>query len=330
MDLSFIKKENFIQQHTETGFNELALQVFHFQAEANPVYRDYLQYAGKKPQEIRTVSEIPFLPVEFFKSHKVISSKEKADLMFSSSSTTGMQPSKHYVVDPGWYESSFMSGFKLFYGNPEEMCVLALLPSYLEREGSSLIYMMNHLIRESKHPFSGFYLHNTDELIEKLRELEEKKQKTLLMGVSFALLDLAEQYQLQLQHTIVMETGGMKGQRKEITRGALHGFLCKRLGVSEIHSEYGMTELLSQAYSGGHGRYRTPPWMRILIRDLYDPFSLVEKNRTGGVNIIDLANVWSCAFIETKDLGLLHQDGSFEISGRFDHSDTRGCNLLVV
>ena len=330
MNAAFIKKDNFLKQHTETGFNELALQVFHFQAEANPVYRDYLQYAGKMHHNIKSVTEIPFLPVEFFKSHKVISSEAKTDLVFSSSRTTGMQPSRHYVIDPGWYDSSFINGFKLFYGNPEEMCILALLPSYLEREGSSLIYMMDHLIRESKHPYSGFYLHNTDELVEKLKELEVNKQKTLLLGVSFALLDLAEKHKLHLRHTIVMETGGMKGRRKEITREALHGFLCERLGVPEIHSEYGMTELLSQAYSDGHGRYRTPPWMRVLIRDLYDPFSLVENNRTGGVNVIDLANVWSCSFIETKDLGCMYQDGSFEISGRFDHSDTRGCNLMMV
>ncbi|MFA8435936.1 MAG: acyl transferase [Marinifilaceae bacterium] len=314
---------------TEQEFEQKALDVFRYQAENNKVYKEYLQLLHTNISEVKTVKQIPFLPIEFFKSRTVVSSEMEAKAIFTSSGTTGKFTSRHYVPDLSIYEDSFKKGFELYYGPIQDYCVLALLPSYLEREGSSLIYMMEHLIKDSGHPKSGFYLHNHEELVATLKELKQTNQKVLLLGVSFALLDLAENYQLNLEDVIVMETGGMKGRRKEITREELHAFLCERLGTKQIHSEYGMTELLSQAYSKGNSLFQTPPWMKILIRDTYDPFSYEKQGRTGGVNVIDLANIHSCAFIETKDLGRIHPDGSFEILGRFDHSDIRGCNLLV-
>jgi phenylacetate-coenzyme A ligase PaaK-like adenylate-forming protein len=314
---------------TEQEFEQKALDVFRYQAENNKVYKEYLQLLHTNISDVKTVEQIPFLPIEFFKSRTVVSSEMEAKAIFTSSGTTGKFTSRHYVPDLSIYENSFKKGFELYYGPIQDYCVLALLPSYLEREGSSLIYMMEHLIKDSGHSKSGFYLHNHEELVATLKELKQTNQKVLLLGVSFALLDLAEEYQLNLEDVIVMETGGMKGRRKEITREELHAFLCERLGTKQIHSEYGMTELLSQAYSKGNSLFQTPPWMKILIRDTYDPFSYEKQGRTGGVNVIDLANIHSCAFIETKDLGRIHPDGSFEILGRFDHSDIRGCNLLV-
>ena len=313
----------------EAEFEQVALEVFHYQAENNLVYREYLQHLKKGVKQINSIKEIPFLPIEFFKSRKVVSTNDPAKEIFTSSGTTGNLTSRHFVPDISIYEESFKKGFEGFYGPITDYCILALLPTYLEREGSSLIYMMEYLIQDSKHPKSGFYLHNHKELIECIAELKKSKQKILLLGVSFALLDLAEKYTLDLSDVIIMETGGMKGRRKEITREELHAFLCSQLGVNEIHSEYGMTELLSQAYSKGQSLFRTPNWMKIMIRDAYDPFSYEKTGRTGGVNVIDLANVHSCSFIETQDLGKIHKDGSFEILGRFDHSDIRGCNLLV-
>ena len=313
----------------EEEFEKVALEIFRYQAENNAVYREYLQHLKKDVNQVKRIADIPFLPIEFFKSRKVASGNAPAMETFTSSGTTGNLTSRHFVPDVSIYEKSFTKGFEDFYGSITDYCVLALLPSYLEREGSSLIYMMEHLIRDSKHPKSGFYLHNHEELIETIADLKQRKQKILLLGVSFALLDLAENYELDFSGVIIMETGGMKGRRKEITREELHKFLCRKLGVSEIHSEYGMTELLSQAYSKGRSLFHTPNWMKILIRDAYDPFSYEKTGRTGGVNVIDLANVHSCSFIETQDLGKIHEDGSFEILGRFDHSDIRGCNLLV-
>ncbi|NOU60846.1 acyl transferase [Marinifilum caeruleilacunae] len=313
----------------EEEFERVALEIFRYQAENNAVYREYLQHLKKDVNQVKQIIDIPFLPIEFFKSRKVVSGNDPAVETFTSSGTTGILTSRHFVPDVSIYEKSFTKGFEDFYGSITDYCVLALLPSYLEREGSSLIYMMEHLIRDSKHPKSGFYLHNHEELIETIADLKQRKQKILLLGVSFALLDLAENYELDFSDVIIMETGGMKGRRKEITREELHKFLCTKLGVSEIHSEYGMTELLSQAYSKGRSLFHTPNWMKILIRDTYDPFSYEKTGRTGGVNVIDLANVHSCSFIETQDLGKIHTDGSFEILGRFDHSDIRGCNLLV-
>ena len=310
-------------------FEKLALQVFQYQATKNRVYKEYLEHLKCDLSSIKTLTQIPFLPIEFFKSRKVVSTKQEAQAIFTSSGTTGHLTSRHFVPDLKLYEASFTKGFEQYYGSVDDYCILALLPSYLEREGSSLIYMMEKLIKDSKHDKSGFYLHNHEELIACIKELKKTNQKILLLGVSFALLDLAEQHQLDLDGVIVMETGGMKGRRKEITREELHAFLTKRFGVEKIHSEYGMTELLSQAYSKGDSLFFTPSWMKILIRDTYDPFSYEKQGRSGGVNVIDLANIHSCSFIQTQDLGRIHADGSFEILGRFDHSDIRGCNLLV-
>lgn len=313
----------------EAEFEQTTLEIFRYQAENNAIYREYLQYLKKDLNQVNSLFDIPFLPIEFFKSRKIVSSNQPAKEIFTSSGTTGDKTSRHFVPDISIYEKSFKKGFEDFYGPIEDYCVLALLPSYLERKGSSLIYMMDHLIKDSKHPKSGFYLHNHEELIETIADLKKSNQKILLLGVSFALLDLAEKFTLDFSDVIVMETGGMKGRRKEITREELHRFLCSKLGVTEIHSEYGMTELLSQAYSNGNSLFRTPSWMKILIRDAYDPFSYEQVGKTGGVNVIDLANVHSCSFIETQDLGKIHENGSFEILGRFDNSDIRGCNLLV-
>jgi len=322
-------KHKIFNIHSEEEFRELALEVFYFQAEHNPVYKKYIELLGASINEVNSIEQVPFLPIEFFKSHKVTSSDEKAKAVFTSSGTTGNLTSRHYVPDLKIYEDSFTKGFEAFYGPVQDYCILALLPSYLEREGSSLIYMMEKLIKDSEHPKSGFYLNNHEELIANLEELKVENQKVLLLGVSFALLELAENYQLDLGDVVVMETGGMKGRRKEMTREELHGIFTSRLGVDKIHSEYGMTELLSQGYSKGDSLFKTPAWMKILIRDAYDPFSYEKDGRSGGVNVIDLANLYSCAFIETQDLGRIHADGSFEILGRFDNSDIRGCNLLV-
>jgi len=313
----------------ETEFEKTALAIFKHQVSNNLVYKEYINYLGTDTSKITSINQIPFLPIEFFKSHKVTSSKKQTQAIFTSSGTTGNLTSRHYVPDLNIYEASFTKGFEQYYGAVSDYCILALLPSYLEREGSSLIYMMEKLIKDSKHTKSGFYLHNHEELIAAIADLKKQNQKILLLGVSFALLDLAEQHQLDLDGVIVMETGGMKGRRKEITREELHAFLTKRLGVEKIHSEYGMTELLSQAYSKGDSLFFTPSWMKIMIRDTYDPFSYEKQGRSGGVNVIDLANIHSCSFIQTQDLGRIHADGSFEILGRFDHSDIRGCNLLV-
>ncbi len=310
-------------------FEQLALQVFQYQATNNRVYQEYLEHLKFDISTVKSLTQIPFLPIDFFKSHKVVSTDKEAQAIFTSSGTTGNLTSRHYVPDLKIYEASFTKGFEQYYGAVSDYCILALLPSYLEREGSSLIYMMEKLIKDSKHEKSGFYLHNHEELIAAITDLKKQNQKILLLGVSFALLDLAEKFQLDLDGVIVMETGGMKGRRKEITREELHAFLTQRLGVEKIHSEYGMTELLSQAYSKGDSLFFTPSWMKIMIRDTYDPFSYEKQGRSGGVNVIDLANIHSCSFIETQDLGRIHADGSFEILGRFDHSDIRGCNLLV-
>lgn len=322
-------EEEIFNISSKSEFEQIAHRIFLYQAENNLVYKEYIKHLGINKPDITSLDKIPFLPIEFFKSKKVVSTDKEAQAIFTSSGTTGNLTSRHFVPDLKLYEASFTKGFEQYYGAVSDYCILALLPSYLEREGSSLIYMMEKLIKDSKHDKSGFYLHNHEELIACIKELKKTNQKILLLGVSFALLDLAEKYQLDLDGVIVMETGGMKGRRKEITREELHAFLTQKLGVQKIHSEYGMTELLSQAYSKGDSLFFTPSWMKILIRDTYDPFTYEMKGRTGGVNVIDLANVHSCSFIETQDLGKIHPDGSFEILGRFDNSDIRGCNLLV-
>lgn len=314
----------------QAEFDLLAMKIFRFQFENNPVYQTYCQHLGKSPSNVSRIEEIPFLPIEFFKSHKVVSSNRNPQTIFESSGTTGSVTSKHYVHDISLYQQSYNKSFTTFYGQIESYCILALLPSYLEREGSSLLYMVNDFVTKSQHPSSGFYLYDLKALQETLLQLEKEKTKTLLIGVSFALLDLAEQFPMQLKHTIVMETGGMKGRRKELIREELHDLLKTGFGASKIHSEYGMTELLSQAYSMGDGIFRTPNWMKIQTRDTEDPFSAQSHGKTGGVNIIDLANVNSCSFIATQDLGKTHADESFEILGRFDQSDIRGCNLMAL
>ncbi|MVN89551.1 long-chain-fatty-acid--protein ligase [Mucilaginibacter aquatilis] len=310
-------------------FEHAALEIFRYQAHHNAVYKEFINGLQVKAEEVTNVKQIPFLPVEFFKNHNVVSTSAQPQITFSSSGTTGMITSRHYVSDVSWYEESFRRAFKLFYGGISNYCVLALLPAYLEREGSSLVYMADDFIKLSDHPQSGFYLYNHAELHNQLLELKKAGTPTLLIGVTFALLDFAEQHAINFPNLVVMETGGMKGRRKEMIRQELHDILCKGFGVNAIHSEYGMTELLSQAYSKGDGIFNCPPWMRIITRDTNDPLSIVENGKTGGVNIIDLANINSCSFIATQDLGKVYNDGSFEILGRFDSSDIRGCNLLV-
>ena len=310
-------------------FEKKALEIFRFQANKNLVYREYLSHLKVSIDAVQSLSEIPFLPIQFFKSHKVISSRDAEQQIFLSSGTTGSVQSKHYVSDVSLYERSYLQGFDHFYGDIEEMVVLALLPSYLEREGSSLVYMVDDLISKSKQPESGFYLNNLDELKKVLLKLDALGKKVLLIGVSFALLDLVEKHQFSLKNTFVMETGGMKGKRKEMIREELHEVLKNGFGVDAIHSEYGMTELLSQAYSRGHGVFQCPPWMKILIRDTEDPLSLLSNGKAGGMNVIDLANKNSCSFIATQDLGKVLNQTSFSILGRFDNSDIRGCNLLI-
>jgi len=325
-----ISKDAIFNIKNNAEFEALALDVFRFQFENNRVYRSFCDLLYKHPSDVKNITEIPFLPIQFFKTREVLSSQNTVEKTFTSSGTTGSITSKHFVTDLSIYEESYLKGFEHFYGNIEDYVVLALLPSYLEREGSSLIYMVDDLIQKSKHPESGFYLNNLEDLSKTLNKLEANGQKTLLIGVSFALLDLVEQFQFNLKHTIVMETGGMKGRRKEIIRQELHDKLKKGFGINQIHSEYGMTELLSQAYSKGNGIFECPPWMKIITRDTEDALTLLPQNKTGGINIIDLANINSCSFIATQDLGKSSENGRFEIIGRFDNSDIRGCNLMAL
>jgi phenylacetate-coenzyme A ligase PaaK-like adenylate-forming protein len=295
--------------------------------ENNPIYGPYaaLILKGVAPTSI---NEIPFLPIDFFKQEQIICQGQGIKEVFLSSGTTGQQ-SKHLVSDTSVYEQSYLKTFKQFYGNIEDYCVLALLPSYQEREGSSLIYMVDDLIAKSKHPKSGFYLNNLTELSIAIKELESKGQKTILFGVTYALLDLAAEFPQHLKHTIIMETGGMKGKRKELLKEEIHQLLEEAFLTSNIHSEYGMTELLSQGYSKGKNIFNTPPWMKILIRDVNDPLTVIGNNKTGGINVIDFANIYSCPFIATQDLGRTFDDGTFSVLGRFSNADIRGCNLLI-
>lgn len=325
-----IHKKDIFNINSEIEFNEIALKIFKHQFENNKVYRSFCDLLYKHPSAVNKIEDIPFLPIQFFKSHKVISSSEEIQVTFTSSGTTGQQTSKHLVTDLSIYQESFTKSFEHFYGKNEDYVVLALLPSYLEREGSSLIYMVDSMIKSSKSSESGFYLSNLAVLKKTLQSLESQKQKTLLIGVSFALLDFVEHYNMQLSGTVVMETGGMKGRRKELIRSELHNKLKAGFGVDNIHSEYGMTELLSQAYSKGDGIFETPPWMKVLTRDPEDALSIQKQGKTGGINIIDLANLNSCSFIATQDLGKVYANGGFEVLGRFDESDIRGCNLMVI
>lgn len=315
---------------TPAHFENCALALFNYQFESNPVYRSFCDLLYIHPSEVKRIEQIPFLPIEFFKTHAVHTQKEDPSLFFTSSGTTQTTLSKHYIADIKEYIQCFTGGFDHAYGDIKQYALLALLPSYLERRDSSLIYMVDHLITASANDHSGFYLDNYFALSEKIKLLERKGQKTILMGVSFALLDLLEKYSFNLSHTLIMETGGMKGRRKEMVREELHTILKKGFGVSQVHSEYGMTELYSQAYSRGNGLFTPPPWMKVLVRDPADPFTLFPPNKTGGLSIIDLANKNSCPFIATQDLGKLATDGTFTVTGRFDHADIRGCNLLAL
>jgi phenylacetate-coenzyme A ligase PaaK-like adenylate-forming protein len=315
---------------SQKQFEKIALKVFRYQYENNLVYHEFCDFLNTDVQKVKSLTQIPFLPIQFFKSHNVVSNINDIQETFTSSGTTGIITSKHLITDVSLYEESYRNAFSEFYGDIENYAVLALLPSYLERQGSSLIYMVKDLITLTNNANSGFYLHNYDELISKLIELDSSGQNVILIGVTYALLDLIEKQNFQLKNTIIMETGGMKGKRKEMIREELHEILCKGFGVSSIHSEYGMTELLSQAYSLGNGIFECPNWMNILIRDTEDALSFVATGKTGGINVIDLANINSCSFIATQDLGKKYPNNSFEVLGRFDNSDIRGCNLMVL
>lgn len=315
---------------SEDDFQAIALEVFRYQAQENEVYKDFLHFLNVDYTTIQHTDDIPFLPIQFFKKHELISGNRPVEKTFTSSGTTGMTTSKHFVTDLALYHYSLEKCFEQFYGPLSDYTIFALLPSYLERNGSSLIDMVEYWIEKSGSAQSGFYLYNHDELYENLIAHEKTGKKAILIGVSFALLDFVENYKMNLQHTIVMETGGMKGRKKEITREELHTILKKGFGTNEIHSEYGMTELLSQGYSRGDLTFKSPNWMRILIRETEDPFRYVEEGKTGGVNVIDLANYNSISFIGTDDLGKKISANQFEILGRFDNSDVRGCNLMLV
>lgn len=305
-----------------------ALEIFRFQYAQNPLYRDFADGLRVRPDAVTRIEEIPFLPVGFFKTHSVRTGEFVPEIVFESSGTTGAVTSRHLVRDVGIYRRSFLTGFRHFYGPVEDWCIIGLLPAYLERPNSSLVFMVNELVRASGHPDSGFYLYDHEALASVLRRLEAAGRKTLLIGVTFALVDFAERYAMSLRHTIVMETGGMKGRRREITREELHVYLRQRLGVKVVHAEYGMTELLSQAYSVGDAVFRCPAWMKVFVRGEDDPLE-VRAHGEGLINVIDLANIWSCSFVATDDIGVLGKDGGFVVAGRVDHSDIRGCSLLT-
>ena len=314
----------------EADFLDVALSVFRYQYENCAIYRRYVDMLRCDVTSVKRLEQIPFLPIEFFKTHQVIADGYTPQLQFSSSGTTGQQTSNHYVADKTLYEESFLRCFEQFVGKVEDFVILGLLPSYLERTNSSLVYMVNELIRRTKHSDSGFYLYNLETFAQKLQELSDTEQKTIVFGVGFALLDVVEKHQFSLKNALIFETGGMKGRKKEITRDELHHTLAAGFGVDNIYSEYGMTELLSQAYSMNGESFRCPPWMKILLRDMQDPLSIMLSiNKKGGINVIDLANLYSCSFIATQDVGKHREDGSFEVIGRFDYADVRGCNMLV-
>lgn len=314
-------------------FDNWALDVFRYQFSNNPVYQSFCISLNTTYKTVLSVKEIPFLPIGLFKSHEVIVNEREAEAVFDSSGTSTDLASRHYVADLSIYEKSFVHGFENCYGKLEDYCILALLPSYVERKDSSLVYMVDSMIQKGKHPDSGFYLNNIREMFDKLIQLDRKREQVLLLGVSFALLDFSQQSYFNdfqgIDNLIIMETGGMKGRKKEMVREELHGILSERFNSPCIHSEYGMTELLSQAYSKGHGKFTCPPWMQVSIRDINDPFSNVGNDQAGGINIIDLANVYSCSFIATDDLGRCCEDGTFEVLGRLDQSDIRGCSQMV-
>ena len=321
---------DFIQIRDQNVFETSALDLFKYQYSHNLVYQEYCDLIRCTPSNVSQLEHIPFLPISFFKTHRVSTTSKTPEKIFRSSTTTGQTPSQHYIFSLADYCKSFREGFRHFYGPITDYTILAVLPSYLERDDASLVFMANDLIRQSQQSLSGFYLNEWERLAETLLTLESNKQKTLLLGVSFALLSLVEKKQFVLNHTLVMETGGMKGRRKEMVRSELHELLGEGFGVENIHSEYGMTELLSQAYSKKNGRFKCPPWMRVYGRAIDDPLQKVNFGTIGALNIIDLANRFSCAFIATEDIGRCHSDGSFEVLGRLDQAEIRGCNLLAL
>ncbi|HNR72709.1 MAG: acyl-CoA synthetase [Bacteroidetes bacterium OLB12] len=312
----------------DSNFEDIAIRLFRFQAENNPVYKQYLQNLKVKPDQIEHLTQVPFLPISFFKTQTIRTGQWIPETEFKSSGTTGSQTSRHSVANLAFYQQHAVKTFEQFYGSLKQYHILALLPAYLERAGSSLIAMIDQFIRASESDHSGYYLYNHEALLQKINALNLGPRKILLWGVSFALLDLAENFEIDLSRALVMETGGMKGRRQEITRQELHAFLNQKFNTKVIHSEYGMTELMSQAYSQGFGYYRCPPWMKVIIREINDPFTYLS-GKVGGINVVDLANFSTCAFIETQDLGKLIEKEQFEILGRIDNSDVRGCNLLV-
>ncbi len=326
--------ENRVFTVNQQNFSAVALETFQFQYQNNHVYRQYCNALRIAPETIDSIEKIPYLPISFFKSHTIVSGEFEPEAIFESSGTTQTINSKHLIKDVDLYRESFTKTFQQFYCDVKDWCILALLPSYVERGNSSLVLMADQLIKDSGHPLSGFYLKNTDQLFSTLSGLENEGQKTLLIGVTFALLDFAEQFTMPLNHTTIIETGGMKGRRKEITRQEVHAILRKAFAVKSIHSEYGMTELLSQAYSSGDGIFYCPPWMKILIREEDDPFAIhpaqPSKTISGAINVIDLANIYSCSFIACEDAGKLYVNGSFEVLGRLDNTDIRGCSLLAL
>ena len=322
-----IEKEIF-NINSDAGFSEMAIKVFHFQYHNNSVYQNWVNQMNINPEKVNSTEKIPFLPIGFFKNNRVISGNKNNSTVFTSSSTTSQTPSKHYVNKIEMYEESFTGTFEMFYGACSQYCIIALLPGYVQRGDSSLIYMVKKLIEKSENNESRIYDGIKDELISQIESLKKGKQKVILIGVSYALMDLSKMVQLSYDF-IVMETGGMKGKRRELTKAELHEYLKKGFAIKNIESEYGMTELLSQAYSKGNGLYECAPWMKFFIREITDPLKLIADNKTGGINVIDLANLYSCSFIATQDLGKLNKQNQLQLMGRFDHSDVRGCNLMA-
>lgn len=311
------------------GFEGLALEIFRFQYLHNPIYHQYVKTIGVVGEQVKRLRDIPFLPVSFFKTHTLCTGSFEPEAIFESSGTTQTVNSRHYIKNLSLYRQSFMQCWQQFYGPVTDWCIIGLLPSYLERKNSSLVVMADELVRQSNHPQSGFYLYEHEQLAEVLQNLDVSAQKTLLIGVTFALLDFAEKFAMPLSHTTIMETGGMKGRRKEMTRPEVHAILQQAFGTKNIHSEYGMTEMLSQAYAVQDGIFQTPEWMKVLVRQDDDPFDLRESG-SGVINVIDLANIYSCSFIATDDIGKIYADGNFEVQGRTDNSDIRGCSLMVA